>query len=268
MKKVYSYSLQGKRETNEDQHENILNIDGENPILNQINFFAVFDGHGGKAVSTYLKKNLSKFFLTKFKKKSIYNDNEITIKYITKVYDFIQNKMIIEHPRFVKSCGSTACVGIQFINSNNKYGLWIINVGDSRAIRCNKYNIAEQLSLDHKPNMISEKNRIEGLNGSIEWDGFEFRINGLSVSRAFGDVDSSPYVTHLPEIYYYDIDINDKFIIFGCDGLYDVLNNQEIVDYINELVHNNFKGNYAKELAEYAYNKGSLDNISIVIYFF
>ena len=36
--KIYSHSLQGLRQSNEDQHVYFLNIDGENPKINNINF--------------------------------------------------------------------------------------------------------------------------------------------------------------------------------------------------------------------------------------
>ena len=261
-KKIYSYSLQGKRDENEDKHEHILNIDGSNKLLNPINFFAVYDGHGGKNISYFLKKNLSKYFISKFDKK-YFNKTEIFNKYTYKLYDKIQNKLIEKHPRICNKCGSTACIGIQYNNI-----LWIINLGDSRSIKCNKSNIAEQLSLDHKPNTPDEKIRIEKLGGTIKFDGFDYRINGLSLSRAFGDTDCSPYVNHIPDIFKYEIMNDDKFLVFGCDGLYDVLTNQDIVDYIIELFNNNFNGNYAKQLAEYALNKGSLDNVTVIIYFF
>ena len=130
-----------------------------------------------------------------------------------------------------------------------------------------KDNIAEQLSLDHKPNNPEEKKRIESLGGTIQYDGSDWRINGLSLSRAFGDLDCKPYVTHLPQIYKYDIYPNDKFFVFACDVLWDVLSNQDVFDYINELVNKNFKGNYSKELTEYAIHKGSLDNVSAIVYF-
>ena len=52
----------------------------------------------------------------------------------------------------------------------------------------------------------------------------------------------------------------------GCDGLWDVINNQDAVDFINDKISSNFNGNYAKELAEYAYNKGSMDNITVILY--
>jgi serine/threonine protein phosphatase PrpC len=264
--RIFSYSLQGKRESNEDQHIHIMNINNENPELNPINFLAVFDGHGGKAVSKYLKDNLSQFFVNKFKK-DIYSKPDTATKYFMKVYDLIQNKMKEDHPRVVQYCGSTACVNIHFKDNKGKDKLWVLNVGDSRAVKCNKSNIADQLTVDHKPNLQSERIRIEHLGGEIEFDGSDWRIKDLSLSRAFGDLECTPYVTHLPQIYKYKINSNDKFIILACDGLWDVLSNQEAVDYINNiLVNTKFKGNYAKELSEYAYHKGSLDNITVLIY--
>ena len=101
----------------------------------------------------------------------------------------------------------------------------------------------------------------------IQFDGVDWRINGLSLSRAFGDLDCRPYVTHLPQIYKYNINTNDKFLIFACDGLWDVISNQDAVDFICDLNNKNFKGNYSKELTEYAINKGSLDNVSAIVYF-
>jgi serine/threonine protein phosphatase PrpC len=263
--KVYSHSLQGKRESNEDQHIHIMNIDGTNPELNSINFFGVFDGHGGKAVSKYLKDNLPQFFINKFKK-DIYTKPESASKYFIKVYDLIQNKMKENHPRFVQYCGSTACVAIQY-KEENKNKMWILNVGDSRTVKCNKLNIAEQLTQDHKPNSPPEKARIEQLGGKIEFDGVDWRINNLSLSRAFGDIDCTPYVTHLPQIYKYKISSSDKFLIFACDGLWDIMQNQDATDFINNLLMDpKYKGNYAKDLAEEAYKKGSLDNITVIVY--
>jgi serine/threonine protein phosphatase PrpC len=264
--RIFSHSLQGKRDANEDQHIHNMNMSGEVTELNSVNFIAVFDGHGGKAVSKYLKENLPQFFINKFKK-DIYSRPDTASKYFVKVYDLIQTKMTEDHPRAIQYCGSTACVGIHFKDSEDKQKLWILNVGDSRAIKCNKLNIGEQLTQDHKPNSPEERQRIEQLGGKIEFDGSDWRIKDLSLSRAFGDLECTPYVTHLPQIYRYKISSSDKFIIFACDGLWDVMSNQDVTDFIIQLLMNKkFKSNYAKELAEHAYNKGSLDNITVIVY--
>ena len=264
--KIFSHSLQGKRDANEDKHVNIINLTGDNSEYNNINFFAVFDGHGGKAVSKYLKENLPPFFVYKFSK-NIYSNPKTSSKYFIKAFEKIQSKIIADLPRASQYCGSTCCIGIHYKDEKLKDKLWILNIGDSRAIKCNKFNIAEQLSQDHKPNSPEEKLRIENMDGVIEFDGYDWRIKGLSLSRAFGDLDCSPYVTHLPQIYNYTIKNDDKFIIFACDGLWDVMSNQDVVEFINELLMNTkYKGNYAKALAEYAYDKGSTDNITTIVY--
>ena len=262
-KKIYSSSLQGKRNENEDNHFHIININDDNTNINPINLFGVFDGHGGKLVSLFLKRSLPKYFLNKNK---FYQKTDIATDYFNKVYDLLQNKLVKKHPKATQYCGSTACVGLLY-NYHNKKNLWVLNVGDSRAIKCNKSDIAEQLTLDHKPNVPNEKKRIEALGGIIEYDGYDWRIKGLSLSRAFGDLDCNPFVNHKPDIYNYEINDDDKFIIFGCDGLYDMLSNQDIIDFINENINKNFNGNYAKILTEYAIQKGSLDNITCIIYF-
>lgn len=266
--KIYSHTLQGKRQSNEDQHYHMLNLSGENKMINPINFLSVFDGHGGKQISKYLKENLPNYFINKFKS-DIYSDQNIASKYFYDTFNKIQNDMIKDLPRIVKSCGSTACVCIQYIDNQNRNILWVLNVGDSRAVKCNKLLIAEQLSQDHKPNSPEEKRRIESLGGKIEFDGYDWRIIDLSLSRAFGDLECTPYVTHLPQIYRYKISSNDKFIILACDGLWDVVSNQNAVDFIINLqLENDYNNNYAKDLAEYGLQMGSTDNISVIILFF
>lgn len=262
---LYSHSLQGLRPSNEDHHIHILNIDNNNKKFNNINLLAVFDGHGGKSVSKYLKSTLPYYFLNKFKKNNFYSCSESVAKYINKIFNLINNKLIEEHPRIVNHCGSTACIIIHYKDLLNKSKLWVLNVGDSRAIKCNKFNIAEQLSQDHKPNSPEERNRIELLGGTIEFDGSDWRIKNLSLSRAFGDLDCKPYVTFLPQIYEYDVDVRDKFIVLACDGLWDVLSNQDVVDFINILLNKKIKYNIARLLAEYAIKKGSMDNVTIII---
>jgi len=265
IKKVYSYSMQGKRDSNEDQDISILNLDNSNKNLNKINFFGVFDGHGGSSVSKYLKENLSQFFVNKFDK-PIYTDKKVAQKYFSKVCHLIQTKMETNNYKQVQHCGSTACIGIHYRDTYDRDRLWIINTGDSRSVMCGGGNKAEQLSVDHKPNHPDEKKRIEKMGGEIEFDGSDWRIKDLSLSRAFGDLVCKPYVTHLPEIYRYKISPDDKFIIFACDGVWDVLSNQEAVDYVLKTMTINPKADYAKELAQYAYKRGSLDNITVIVY--
>jgi serine/threonine protein phosphatase PrpC len=264
--KYFSHSLQGKRPSNEDQHYSFLNLESSNEKFNNINFIGVFDGHGGKTVSRYLKDNLPLFFINKFPS-NILNNNKKTINYINQVYNLIQNNLVKNHPRAAQYCGSTTLCGIIFKDKLNKKKLWVFNSGDSRAVMCNKSDKPVQLTIDHKPNMPDERKRIESLGGKIVFDGYDWRIKDLSLSRSVGDIDCTTFVTHIPQIYKYNLNKNDKFIIFACDGLWDVLTNKMAVDYVNGLIKSNYNGNLAKALAEFAYNRGSTDNITATILF-
>lgn len=265
--KIQSHSLQGKRPSNEDQHIHLLNINSKNNNLNNVNFVGVFDGHGGKIVSKYLKKNLPKYFITKLDK-DVYNNSRMASKYFKNVFEKLQIDLKKDHPRASNYCGSTALCGIHFKNKKDKNMLWMINVGDSRGVLCKNDNSVLQLTEDHKPNDINEKKRIKQLGGKIYYDGYDWRIKDLSLSRAFGDIEAKPYVSHLPQIYRYKINDNDKFVIFACDGLWDVLSNKKAVNFVLKLQQMKFKGNIAAKLAEYAILEGSYDNVTVVILFF
>ena len=88
-------------------------------------------------------------------------------------------------------------------------------------------------------------------------------------------MDEAPFVTHTPDLYRYKLDKRDKFIVFACDGLWDVLSNQDVVNFILDNFYNKeldkleYTGSdMAKKLAEYAIAQGSMDNVSVVLVIF
>lgn len=261
---IFFASLQGLRSSNEDCHSIFYNIDNHDPNFKAINLFAVYDGHGGKQVSDYLSKVLPKYFIDPRVK------YPLSKTYIMNVYDDIQKQL--EKQSYSKHTGSTALVVIQYKQNNDMY-LNIINLGDCRCI-ISRDNLALPLTKDHKPYWPEEKRRITSMGGKIEFDGYDWRIKDLSVSRAFGDLDAKPYVSHLPDLYRYRLDKSDKFIIIGCDGLYDYCDNSSLVNYIlNNCYDNtltkriNKDMDIANKLAHYAIESGSSDNISCIILF-
>tara|TARA_Y100000589_G_C27132047_1_gene620997 strand:- start:166 stop:990 length:825 start_codon:yes stop_codon:yes gene_type:complete len=272
---THSISLLGKRDSNEDKHIISINLDSNNEGLKDINLFAVFDGHGGKDVSKFLKTNLPPFFVSKQSNYDITSVDKFK-KYTTKVFDHLQKKLEKAFKNFSYNIGSTALLAV-FYKKANKTNYYVVNVGDCRATLCNKDIIGVQLSKDHKPHILEEKTRIESIGGELEFDGEDWRIGGLSVSRAFGDMDALPYVTHKPEIFKYNLKKNDKFMIIACDGLWDVLSNQDVVNFVQEKINKtenlstmvgHSPNNIAHALGEYAIKKGSHDNVSIIIVYF
>ena len=267
---VHTISLLGKRNENEDEHFYYENLDGRKNG-NNINFYGVYDGHGGDKISKYLKNHLSSYFI---KNKIDFTKQNKLKKYIKDVYNLIQKKLDIESRNFYYTIGSTALVSL-ITKVNNTNRLYLLNLGDCRAVLCNKNNMAVQLTKDHKPNTFEEKIRIEKLGGKVYFDGFDYRVGNLSVSRSFGDIDSKPFISHIPDIYKYRLGNLDKFIVMGCDGLWDELSNQEVVDFVLSNINGKLKNqskmvenNIAKKLGDHAIHKGSTDNVSIIIKFF
>ena len=265
---VHSVSLKGKRESNEDKHIIKTNLNGQNKNMNNINFYGIYDGHGGKFVSKFLSNNLHNFFIDKRVKYPLKKS------YVNDAYNCIQNILETKYGKQSHSCGSTSLVSLQYKDSNNNNYINILNTGDSRCVLC-RNNISYPLTKDHKPATPEEKNRIEQLGGKIYYDGYDWRINDLSVSRAFGDNESKKYVTHIPDLYKYKLSKNDKFIVMACDGLWDVMENQDVVDFVLNKCYDmntgkklNKKINVAKQLAEHAINIGSTDNITSLVVFF
>ena len=68
----------------------------------------------------------------------------------------------------------------------------------------------------------------------------EGRINGsLNLSRALGDMDykqskelgpDGQMVTAVPEVRSLRLEPGDEFLILACDGIWDVLSNQQVCD--------------------------------------
>src|SRR3990167_10111611 len=59
---VYYTTVTGRRISNEDRHNIITNINGRSKKNANINFFSIYDGHGGVFVSNYLKKNIPLYY--------------------------------------------------------------------------------------------------------------------------------------------------------------------------------------------------------------
>ena len=234
--------------------------------MSAINLVAVFDGHGGKDISKFLHNAIPKSIMSQ-------SEYPITRERAYRIYDKIQKTIIKKDPKIAKVTGSTCLVVIHYLKKKQEY-LNVLNVGDCRCVLC-RDNFAIPLTKDHKPKWPEEDYRIKKLGGKIYYDGDDWRIKDLSVSRAFGDTSATPYVSHRPEVFKYKLVDKDKFMIVACDGLWDVLSNQDAVNFVLANAYNettrvrlNTSGNIARKLAEYALSQGSSDNITAIVLFF
>jgi len=102
------------------------------------------------------------------------------------------------------------------------------------------------MSRDHKPTDPEEYVRIKNAGGFVS-DG---RVNGcLNLSRALGDMEykKSPklapeeyMITANPDIKTMDLQSGDQFLILACDGIWDVLSDQEACDFVNFRLTQNY----------------------------
>lgn len=130
-------------------------------------------------------------------------------------------------------CTASICA----IDEGNKK-LYFANAGDSRAVLC-KDGIAYPMTIDHKPDLDSEKNRIYKADGWVS----EGRVKGnLNLSRSLGDLEykqnkkippEEQMITADPEIVVENLTPDCDFIVIGCDGVWDCMTNQQICDFIN-----------------------------------
>ena len=265
-----SCGMQGWRKRMEDAHITDISQGDKK----QYDIFGVFDGHGGKEVSQFVKNHFTKELISNSNFKSgniklglqetfLKMDNlmreengKIELKELSKKSkeeDDAQEKKLgsknsqadmisklistqKSEDEIANMTGCTACVCV--IDEKNKK-LYFANAGDSREVLCKK-GIAYPMSVDHKPDLQIEKNRIYKADGWIT-DG---RVKGnLNLSRGLGDLEyknnnnlsqEEQMITANPDIVCEDLSDDCDFIIIGCDGIWDCLTNQEACDIVKE----------------------------------
>lgn len=100
---------------------------------------------------------------------------------------------------------------------------------------------AIQLSIDQKPDHPDERNRIINAGGKVApwkkrgpdrvWFNYEESLLGLAMSRSVGDALAHEVgVSCEPDIHNQTIQNNDHFVILGSDGLFDVIDNDQVAE--------------------------------------
>ncbi|XP_041359473.1 probable protein phosphatase 2C T23F11.1 [Gigantopelta aegis] len=221
--KVGSSCMQGWRISMEDAHTHLLSLANDKDAC----FFGVFDGHGGVKIAQYASTHLHKKILAQ----TSYVHGNIVDAMISG-FLALDDEMQRDDSMKDELAGTTAVVALL---KNNR--IYCANVGDSRAIASVAGEV-EQLSFDHKPSNELETRRIIAAGGWVEFN----RVNGnLALSRALGDFvfkkndkkrPEEQIVTAAPDVIEKIIKPDHEFLVLACDGIWDVLTNQEVVDFV------------------------------------
>ncbi|PIN00425.1 Serine/threonine protein phosphatase [Handroanthus impetiginosus] len=266
-----SHTDVGPRRSNEDQH---IRIDDLSTHLGSLyswsqpsSFYAIFDGHGGADAAVYLKNNALRFF---FEEAELPQTSDVDEKFLQALETshrrsfLLADRALADEQNSVNSdCGTTVLTALVLGRH-----LLVANAGDCRAVLCRKGD-AVQLSQDHRPSCQVERKRVEDLGGKVEC-GY---LNGeLALTRALGDwymklpYGSASPLTAEPELQQTLLTEDDEFLIIGCDGIWDVLSNQEAVALVRrELRHHNDPQQCARELINQALRRDTCDNITAIV---
>mmetsp|Transcript_5203 Transcript_5203/g.18201 ORF Transcript_5203/g.18201 Transcript_5203/m.18201 type:complete len:316 (+) Transcript_5203:955-1902(+) len=248
-------SMQGWRQTMEDALVTELELPRVEGVDEPVALFGVFDGHGGREVAHYARKNIARTLVgsAAYKQKDLgtalcetfvaLDEQMLTPEGRRQLAQYKAEKRDLDDEDEMdqgigSQAGSTAvCAAIQGST------LVVANAGDSRGVLC-RNGVAVDLSKDHKPNDELERQRILRAGGFVN-DG---RVNGsLALSRALGDFEfkqsatlqpKDQVISCFPDIRQETIGAEDEFMVLACDGIWDVMKSQECIDFTRQHIKN------------------------------
>ena len=278
----------------------------------KISYFAIFDGHGGEECSEFLKNNYLNYLI---ENKNFPFDIKISmIETCQKIEeDFFKQKCSDNLEESDKS-GSCALIAVIFDNKiyianiGDSRAIMSMNGGvkikqlttDHKPENIKEYERAikngSKIYLDDndevdrdisKLNFVKDKadleKKIEIKQKNTEEKIFRVYPSDLAVMRTIGDIKAKKKefgalpgtVINTPDIFVYDLNGSVDFIVMGCDGIFDDLSNQEIINaawlvFKNRGKEKNYDMNeLTKEACDivmkFALEKQTSDNLSCII---
>lgn len=243
-KNIFGFTHDGIKEGNGQDSFHYFGFEVEST---NIKFLGVYDGHGskGKEASRYINDEIKKMITenkNKIRKWSLQpNSREVITKMFVDSYKKIQMNMKKQGDYELSGSCAVSALLIDKV-------CYVINLGDSRAViggRLIDNIFAIQMSIDHKPSLLEEMERIKKSGGEVKNNADAggpmrvYKLNdnnpGLAVARSLGDCYGHECgVSEEPQVSYRILEDTDEFIVMGSDGIWDVMNSVEIVGYVFE----------------------------------
>jgi len=262
----------------------------------------VYDGHGGRDIVEYLEHNLGRIV-----KEELHSDDEDDQN--SSVLERMERALLLadvdSYQKGIHASGATVVISLICLDPilrkdrdavcRRRCRIFTANCGDARAVLSRGRNDSTRISFDHKADDTKEIQRIEDAGGFV----LKGRVLGvLAVARSMGDHLLKEYVTARPflhetqieyEVPYPDFCDNDRpqpFIILACDGLWDVVSDDEAVSMVQHCIstfeQKSSRGKSKQDLSKIrqianaaskiltkeGLKRGSTDNISVVVALF
>lgn len=228
---------------------------------------AVYDGHGGRDIVDYLERNFSKNVA-----QELNHDDDAPIS--TRLERAFLLTDIQSRKANLMTSGATVVMCLAKRASAEpgaEVTIHAANCGDARAVlSCTVdengaacASRATRLTFDHRADDEGEKLRIEAAGGFVHAK----RVLGiLAVARSLGDHGLKEYVIAKPYISETKLTkAEGQFVIVACDGLWDVMDDQEAVDMVREIASTDPKDSVAEVLVQEAVKRGSTDNVTAIV---
>jgi protein phosphatase 2C family protein 2/3 len=233
----------------------------------KISYFAIFDGHGGEECSEFLKNNYMNYLI---ENANFPFDIKLSmIESFQKIEDDFFKLKCKDNLEDSDKSGSCALVSVIFDNkiyiANIGDSRAIMSIGGGTKVKQltadqKPDNIKEferalkngsKIYLDDNDDPDRDESKIEFIKDKAELEKMKeikenskeekiFRVypSDLAVMRTVGDIKAKKKefggipgtIINIPEVYIFDINSSDDFIVMGCDGIFDDLSNQEIVN--------------------------------------
>lgn len=257
------HEMKGRRQTMEDKSIHCSLPDGSG---REAHFVGVYDGHGGKEAAEFVGEKLHVNLQAALPK---------TWDYQAALYEAF---LTTDEQLIATDEPSGTCAVVAVLHESV---LYLAHTGDCRAVLCSGDDWrATRLTEDHKPDREDERARIISRGGEVVeagcWRVTSRHLNVMmATSRAIGDRAfktgkhaEGHLISSEPETSRRNLSSDDRFLITACDGVWDVLSDQEACDVVSDQLkvdpHTSADA-LSRQLVEAAYSKGSGDNISAAV---
>jgi serine/threonine protein phosphatase PrpC len=236
------------RRTMEDAHVAVDELCGPGTA-----YFGVYDGHGGRGAVNFVQEHLHVNFREQMDL-GLEPEQAWHAAYLKTDADMASAD--------VGYSGSTAATAFIRTDGEKRF-LHTANCGDARIVLCREGK-AMRLTTDHKGTDQAEVKRIQDAGGLVVLN----RVSGiLAVTRSLGDLKMKEYVIGDPYCESHELLPTDALLIVACDGLWDVVGDQEVCEFVLQPGDDGpmTAQALANRLLVKAIKQGTTDNISIMV---
>ncbi|XP_055466223.1 protein phosphatase 1F [Psammomys obesus] len=256
---VSIHAIRNTRRKMEDRHVALPTFNHLFGLSDSVDraYFAVFDGHGGVDAARYASVHVH---ANAAHQPELLTDPAAALR---EAFRRTDDSFLWKAKRERLQSGTTGVCAL--ITGTTLHVAWL---GDSQVTLVQQGQVVKLME-PHRPERQDEKARIEELGGFVSlmdcW-----RVNGtLAVSRAIGDVFQKPYVSGEADAASRELTGLEDYLLLACDGFFDVVPYHEIPGLVHShLVRQNGSGSHvAEELVAVARDRGSHDNITVMVVF-